>query len=183
MTVRQLIERSVLTTLAILVLADCSMLFYLKQASKRLAIDTNNVYNAADSSFPMPQAFAANGTPLRLTKGRGWVVRFASSRCSYCKVDEARWTKLSKDLKERGYQTLVITPTVGDLYSSDHLTPADALQGPFVQIDWIRKFKLIGTPTLLIFGSDGKLIWSHAGTLGSFDEDSAKQALDRVRTQ
>ena len=128
--------------------------------------------------------FRSNGTPIPVSTddAPGWVLRFASIRCHYCKKDEAFWSPLSKKLRDMGYKLIMVSPTAADAYPHEYEMSSGALQEAFLDMDSIRSLRLTMTPTLLIFDRRHGLIWSHNGTLDATSSAAALQVVKKTQS-
>jgi len=100
---------------------------------------------------------------------RGWAVRYASTNCHFCRDDQKRWSGLAEQLADKGYQIVTIVPDSQESYSADGLVPKASVQQAYVDLGWLKNFRLSATPTLLLFDSKHGLIWAHKGTLSIAD--------------
>ena len=139
--------------------------FYRLPAS-RLSDAPPNGYTSAGSK----DVFDAKNDP-------GWVVRYAAVDCRYCREDEPLWHQLSTKLQRRGYKVIVMVPAARDAYPSNAEALDGATQEVFVSMSWITRFRLNGTPTLLIIERERGLIWAHDGMLDAEDSAAALKAI------
>jgi hypothetical protein len=107
---------------------------------------------------------------------RGWVVRYTTPRCEYCRADEGQWSILKSLLIKKGFQIYEIPPDSINSYSAGAPEMANETQISFVDVGWIKRYRFVGTPTTLLFDGDGKMIWSHMGTMDKNDRKSAIKA-------
>lgn len=112
----------------------------------------------------------------------GWAVRYASPKCEFCRNDK-QWSSLSAELQRLGLQIFAISPSANDAYPLAALVPRESRQEAYVSIEWIKQFRLRTTPTLLIFGADGRLIWCHRKTLSFDDKEAAIRAVSMAIKQ
>jgi hypothetical protein len=109
---------------------------------------------------------------------RGWAVRYASQTCEYCRADEPQWSRLKSRLLENGYRIYVIPPNAQGAYPEGASAIFGTTQIPYVSVGWIKQYRLVGTPTTLLFNGSGKMIWAHLGEISRFDQESASVALE-----
>ena len=76
-----------------------------------------------------------------------------------------------------GYRVIVVVPTARDEYPNNTETPIGAQQESYINMEWIKQFRLTMTPTLLIFDPHQGLIWSHQGMLEPSDQTAAIRAI------
>jgi hypothetical protein len=183
-------NQGVMLLLGLMIVLDGGMLLYWKAVgddSTRTADVQNvdHVYRLAGThgSIAPPEGYTAAGVKVSIgSKSRsGWAVRYGTEKCEYCRQDKPRWVELSTALQRLGYQVVYIPPYANLGYPDDALTPSGARQQVYVGMEWIRHFRLVVTPTVLIFGPEGQLIWSHRGTLSSDGPQSAVRAIEAAR--
>ena len=127
------------------------------------------------------RAFQLGGLPAELMpSGSGVAVRYASSQCGFSARDE-EWKGLASLLKERGIPVVVLLPRAEFAFPQDALVPAEATQVAYLSADWIKRYPLALTPTLLIFDADRRVVWHREGTLGPGDTKSAIRAIDAAK--
>ena len=175
------IDYGVATLLGLMIVADAAMYLHMRTLTGR---EDQNL--ALLSRFPgkqgissPPDGFTSEGMRVEITPKTqlGWAVRYASPGCEYCREDEHLWSQLSSKLQQLHYQVIVIVPNARDEFPNDSETPKGALQEAFVNMEWIRQFRLSSTPTLLIVDRNQGLIWSRQGTLNPADPSSAVRAI------
>ena len=131
------------------------------------------------ASYTFPDGYTPEGTKLSwnesLPAPSGWVVRYASNGCIYCKLD-FEWERLAHQL-ERNYRIITLLPNEESQFAKDQMIPENAQQLVFIKMDWIKQFRFTGTPTTIIFDNNGRMIWHHQGMLGEDDYNLAKKLL------
>jgi hypothetical protein len=130
-------------------------------------------------AIPPLDGFTAKDVKVSVGRDRqvGLAVRYASSECGFCRADK-QWNRLAAELQRMRYQIIVVLPSAEDEYSDDAVTPRGTPQEAYVSIEWISRFFLTATPTVLIFRPDHRLIWSKEGMLGPTDPMSAVRAIE-----
>jgi thioredoxin-related protein len=83
---------------------------------------------------------------------------------------------LKSQLVKKGYRIYRIPPTWDESYSNSAPEVASETQISYVDVSWMKWYRLTSTPTTLLFDGHGKLIWSHIGTMDKDDQKSAMQA-------
>jgi hypothetical protein len=63
----------------------------------------------------------------------------------------------------------------------EEVIPKGSPQAVFVPMSWIKKFRLTFTPTFVVFGPSGRLLWTHQGTLAPDDMEAALEAVKSAR--
>ena len=116
---------------------------------------------AWDSSSPSPS---------------GWVVRYASNECIYCKLD-FEWERLASTIERINYRTTIILPDESYQFNDDAVIPVNAQQIAFVNIEWIRQFRFTKTPVIIVFDNNGRVLWHHVGMLNEDDYKSAEKVI------
>lgn len=127
------------------------------------------------TDFPMPGGYDSEGKRIEphFNHGSGWVIRYASSECPYSRRDEELWNPLSAEFKKKGFRVLIVLPTFKDRYAKDAPEIDGDLQLAYVDPEWVGRYRLSVTPTLLVFDSVGRLTWFHQGMLSSVDVGEA----------
>jgi len=107
-----------------------------------------------------------------------FAVRYVSSRCGFSESD-TYGKQLAERLSHAGVPVTVLVPRAAERIPDERLVPASAPQVTFAPMEWIGQLRLTKTPTFLVFGSGGTLVWHHEGTLAREDIDAAVAALHR----
>jgi hypothetical protein len=158
--------------------------FYVRNSSNAVE-DPSYLYRFADSRerVPPPDGYTSKGMRVGIASGKqsGWVVRYSAKGCEFSRKDDLLWNKLESKIRDMGFQVIVTVPSAKDEYPNDSEALGGALQETYVNIAWIKQFRLRVTPTLLIFDFTGRLIWSHQGMLGPNDPKSALRAIKSSR--
>jgi hypothetical protein len=132
---------------------------------------------------PEPDGFDRSGAPIDFVPGStGLAVRYASGMCPYCRRDNG-WDILAPALRKRGFQVIVLLVTAKDEFTKDAVVPQGAPQVAYVSMEWIKRFRLVATPTLLLFDASRRLIWHHEGQLGLADTKNAVRAVDAATSR
>ena len=133
---------------------------------------------------PAPRAYRHDGTPVTLgSSGSGVAIWYAARECPYCQRDN-EWPRLATMLREKGVEVAVLLPGGRrDEFSRETLVPADAEQIAYVSADWLRRYPLTMTPTVLIFDANWKLVWYEHGILRPGDAERAMAALTRAHRE
>jgi hypothetical protein len=181
MIMSRLLNKGVPILIGLLVVVDGAMILRYRTAiAAHSAQDSALLYRSPGERglIPFPDGYTAKGEKINIVlhSQAGWAVRYAAKGCLYCRNDK-QWGVLSNELQRRGYQVIVVTSSAREAYPEGDLVPRGAAQEAFVRMEWIKRFRLVGTPTLLIFGPDQRLIWSHQGMLSADDQQSAVRAI------
>jgi len=143
---------------------------------------TDSFYREKKAVYILPEGFTPAKTKVSwgesLPAPSGWVVRYASSGCIYCMLD-FEWERLVSQLELHNYRTILILPKETDQFDEDRIIPENAQQMAYVRIDWVKQFRFTGTPTLVIFNNNGRVLWHNRGMLNEADYKSAKKAVLR----
>jgi len=113
-----------------------------------------------------------------LSMPSGWVVRYTSMGCIYCYLD-FEWERLAPVLERLDYRIILLLPRETDHYHDEQIIPESAQQMAFVRMDWIKQFRFSGTPTLVIYDNNGRVLWQRSGMLNEDDYQSAEKAVLR----
>jgi hypothetical protein len=174
-----LLERGVTLVLALMTLvagalAAASLIErrQLQAAAAHVARET--VHEAPASPLGFDRSGARVDIPPRVT---GLAIRYASSRCPYCRGDK-EWHDLAARLRKRGLFVILLLPAARDEFKREAVVPDGAPQEAYVSIGWIKRYRLTATPTLLLFDEGRRLIWHREGQLRIADTHAALQAVD-----
>lgn len=168
------LNRALLALVILNAILDLSLIVWLNRlhyvAAHNLA--ANLVATNRNSYIKSPDGFRLDGkhiSPISMDKA-GWTVRYAARDCQSCRADEARWLPLARALMNENYDVRVLIPGRADAFPSQ---PPGITQVGFVNLEWIGRYRLTRTPTVLIFDREKGLIWSHEGTLDGEDQEDA----------
>jgi len=143
-------------------------------------INIDSIYREKKAEYILPEGFTPAKTKLlwdeQLPAPSGWVVRYASKDCVYCKLD-FEWERLVPLSERLNYRTILLPPTENDHFADEQIFPARALQMAYVKMDGIRQFRFSGTPTVVIFDNRGHVLWHRKGMLSDVDYESAEKAV------
>jgi len=132
------------------------------------------------SSYILPEGYTPKKTIITWNDSSsspsGWVVRYANQGCMYCKLD-FEWERLASELDRHNYRTILVLPLNENQYDEDNVIPKTAKQMAFVKTEWIKQFSFRGTPTVVIFDNNGRMIWHRNGMLTEIDYNSAIKAI------
>jgi len=146
----------------------------------RLLINTNAILRYKKISYIVPDGLTPATTKLlwdeSLPAPSGWVVRYASNGCFYCKLD-FEWERLAPQLELLNYRTILLLPKEENQFDENQIIPKTAQQIAFIKMDWIKQFRFTGTPTVVIFDTNGRMLWHHNGIMSNADYESAKKAI------
>lgn len=130
-----------------------------------------------NAARPTPAGFLLDGRPLEfITHKAGYAIWYAAKQCPYCQKDE-EFRRLAVSLDQRGLRVLVVLPDAGDAFATDSL-PANATQVAYMNPEWLRRYPLSVTPTLLLFDGGHRLVWRRYGMLRPVDTAEALRAVD-----
>jgi len=135
--------------------------------------------SATGFEFPDLEGYGPSGEK---TAGRaprrsgGLIVRYASQDCGYCERD-VEWSHLASGAARYGFRVVFLLPSAVHAFSPDRLVPRGVRQIALVSMDWMRRFRITITPTLLVFGPDGGLLWQRQGVLSSEDTRAALELM------
>jgi hypothetical protein len=180
----RIVERNIAIMLAGMIFLDLVLFIRVSAAERRYQdVSLNSVLRPATGSgiIPPPNGFLRDGTRLDTSGARtGWAIRYAGADCPYC-LKDTQWNFLASKLQNAGVHVIVLLPGPQQAFSKDRLVPEGAPQEAFVTTEWIRHFRLVVTPTLLLFDSHQHLIWHREGMLDPSDVSSALRAVQEIR--
>jgi len=176
---RRVVERNVAILLLGMIVLDVVLLVRVSAANRRVqSIDTVLRSAAKNEVIPKPEGFARDGTRLNISdSGKGWAIRYAEVGCKYCASD-AQWKLLASKLQEAGFEIIVLLPSPKGEYPQDGLVPKGIQQAAFMNVEWIKHFRLSVTPTILLFDNRQRLLWQRQGVLDSQDVASAVRVIN-----
>jgi len=147
-----------------------------------LTMDIDSFYREKKTEYTLPEGFTPANTKISWDESfpapSGWVVRYASSGCIYCRLD-FDWERLIPLLERLNYRVILLLPEEERAFEEEQLMPETAQQAAFVKMDWVKQFRFTVTPTLVIFDNNGRVIWHHEGMLNDEDYESAEKAISR----
>jgi len=179
---KRLLERTVGLLLAMAIAANALLIVRVLAARQEFrAVSASFERAAGGAARPDFTPFARTGRALAPERsGVGFAVRYASSRCPFSQNDP-QWKLVATELQELGLKVIVLLPGPHDEFQEDQVIPRHAQQASYVNADWIRRYPLTMTPTLLIFDSRNQLIWHRQGVLSRAASHAAIQAVMRSR--
>ena len=170
-----LTEKMIVAILAAVIMGNAFMLIRIWLPTR-----ADSFYREKKNEYVLPDGFTPANTKISwdetLPTSSGWVVRYASRGCIYCKLD-FEWERLVPQLEHLNYRTILLLPKEADQFNESGIIPATAQQMAFTDIDFIKQFRFTGTPTLVIFDNNGRLLWHKEGMLNEADYKSAEKAV------
>lgn len=170
-------HRFVIILVAAMIVVDGALYLRWHEAKDRASQDTGFLYRASGvhGAIPPPDGYTSKAVRVDLkTAGKsGWLVRYAAKGCEFCQRDEPSWMHFSERFRQLGYDVITVVPNAQQEYANGAEALTGSAQEAYVNMDWIKRFRLTGTPTLLVFSVDRGLIWVHVGTLEPDDLESA----------
>jgi len=175
-------KRCIGVALGMLIVLDSFLYLQAKTKLDHVAQDTTILYRSPDKTNTIgpPDGFNSSSIKVDITRksNKGWVVRYAAKNCEFCRADEPRWNQMSADLQRLGYSVIFIVPQASEAYPDNSLALMGTREEVYVNLEWVKRFRLSMTPTLLIFAPDQKLLWFHQGALGPADPASAFRTIE-----
>jgi len=145
-----------------------------------LLMNTNALISESKTTYILPDGFTPEKTKIlwneALPSPSGWVVRYASKNCIYCKMD-FEWERLVPKFEQYNYRTIVLLPDERSQFDEEMIFSENVQQMIYARMDWIKQFRFIGTPTVLIFDNKGHMLWYKSGILKNADYESAEKAI------
>jgi hypothetical protein len=135
-----------------------------------------------DAGVPdlLRSGLTVDGAPLPSDGPPGpLVVRYAAKGCPYSHSDEV-WTSFAEEMRSRGAKVAVLLSAAKQAFDGETLVPSGIPQAAFVSLEWMSRFRLSSTPTVLLFDAGGALVWAEEGTLRSDSIERAVRALERT---
>ena len=143
--------------------------------------NTNAILRDTKATYILPDGYSPDKIKISWNESvpvpSGWAIRYAGSGCIFCKLDY-EWEHLAAHLERLNYRTIILLPNVASKYDEVSIIPKNAKQMAFVKMDWLKQFRFIGTPTLIIFNNRGRVIWHRNGMLSEADYIAAKKAIE-----
>jgi hypothetical protein len=172
---------TIVTLLAVVAIADVVIYGYVISLRQSVG-DSRFFYRGISDTATNARPGGYNLSNVRLTVNSnaqtGWAVRYASRFCKFCQKDEPKWQSLKSHLASNSYLIFTIPVTAAESYPEHASALSGTSQISYVDVEWIKRYRLSATPTTLIFNRSGKIIWTHAGTMTDDDEKSAIHAID-----
>jgi len=171
----KIIDKSTTILLIIIITVNVFMLIRIWSP-----MDTNAVLREKKTSYILPDGFTPGKTKVSwndsLLASSGWVVRYASKGCIYC-VQDTEWERLVPQLERLNYRTILLLPREADQFDEDQIISQAVRQMAFVKMDWIKQFRFSGTPTIVVFDNNGRVLWHRTGMLQEADYESAEKVI------
>ena len=168
-----------LTTILLIIIIGINVFIlarvWLSINTKAILRETKTLYILPDGITPLKTKISWNES---VSVPSGWVVRYASNGCIYCKMD-FEWEKLLNLLDRYNYRTIFLLPREADQFDENQIPSKSIQQIAFVKMDWIKQFRFTSTPTVIIFDNNGSVIWHRNGMLNGADYESAKKAINK----
>jgi hypothetical protein len=178
----RIVERNVAFLLMGMIVLD--LVLFVRNSSAERRIENLDVVVKSvmgSEAIPKPVGFRRDGTRIDVSSARkGWVIRYAGNGCKFC-LQDTQWKNLAGNLQHAGFDVIVLLPGPQEEFPKNHLVPEGAPQEAFIDSEWIKHFRLLVTPTVLLFDSHQRLIWHRQGMLGSSDVSSALDAVSDIR--
>lgn len=158
---------------ALLYVRDRSEERHLSSAPSALLRDSR-----ATATLAGIEAYTTNGDHLNLGSktGAGYVIRYASRHCGYCRRDAPAWKQAATQLAGKGFRIFTLVPSSREAYADHQVIPAGTPQIVDIGMEWVKRLSPMGTPTLLITDPDGLILWQHEGELSDQDLHAAISA-------
>ena len=176
------LKNTLYSVLGLLTAFDCLLLVYMFFVSHHVGAVPSVYFREPDRPLPTVGLAGYTSTGVRLLPharaGKGWAVRYGSSKCEFCRVDEAGWKNLKSQLVAKGYHIYDVFPDAQDIYAGVPIEQPSETQLSFVNVAWMKQYRLTGTPTTLLFDGHGSLIWAHAGVMSEDDQRLGLQAAE-----
>jgi glutaredoxin len=110
------------------------------------------------------------------------VVRYVKSDCPYCLREKLAWNSLASRASDLGCSLIGVVPTAALVLPRSAYGIGAAFQLDFVGMEWVAVAPPTATPTTMIFGADGVLLWQHVGILTNEEVASAVKIITRRKT-
>jgi hypothetical protein len=178
----RIVERNIAILLTAMIILDLALFVRVSLAERRLqSVATVVRPGAGTEMIPPPSGFRSDGTRIDLSMARkGWAVRYAGESCPFCAKD-TQWNVLANRLQDMGIEPIVLLPSPQDEFRKTHLVPEGIPQEAYVDMEWVKHFRLTMTPTLLLFDNHQRLIWQRQGMLDPSDTSAAIKAVSAIR--
>jgi hypothetical protein len=75
----------------------------------------------------------------------------------------------------------VLLPNAAHAFPPFAVVPLGAPQAAYVDVDWIKEYRLTLTPTVLVFDADRHVVWHREGVLRRDDATSLLRVLKTAR--
>jgi len=172
---RNIIEKTTVAVLIIIISFNAFMLIRIWLLNR-----DDPLYREKKTEYILPEGFSPEKMKISwdeiFASHSGWVVRYANQGCIYCKLD-FEWEHLANYLEKLNYRTIIILPGKTNKFDEDQIVPETAQQMAFVKMDWIKQFRLTGTPEIIIFDNNGRVLWHYEGIMKERNAKSMKKLL------
>jgi len=144
------------------------------------SLNTDSVLREKKASYILPDGISPMKTNVAwddsFSSPSGWVVRYASRGCIYCNLDY-EWENLIPIFERYHYRTILLLPKESDQFDENQIQSIYIKQMAYAKVDWIKQFRFTGTPTVIIFDNNGRVLWHRSGMLKETDYKSAEKAI------
>ena len=177
------LETIVAVVLGILTFADAGLVWRLKARAAKPVASVSPVRPGMQDATAPPAAIREgdagfdDATP---PPGKGWVLRYASAKCGYS-LNDRNWPELAERLRAAGYSISQLAPRADDAISGDAVQPPGLNEMTYVSMDWLKRYELTITPTVIAFDETGRVVWHHRGTITDRGMADATRVLAQVR--
>lgn len=132
-----------------------------------------------DASAVVPTGYFVNGM---LASGAGWcnVVRLAEAGCTYCDQGRTEWNRLMGQLSKDGCRSLGIVPRRKGALNPTSFGYGGDSQLAFITMDWVKGFHPLLTPSTMVIGPGGRVLWYRSGQLHNGDAAAAASAVAKA---
>ena len=173
-------NKKIIRKLIALILTTVMMINVVILIRIRLLMFMDPFYREKKAEYILPEGFAPAKEKISwdesLLEPSGWVVRYVSRECIYCKLDY-EWERLVPQLERLNYRTILLLTKEADQLNQDQVVPKSAQQIAFIKMDWIKQFRFNGTPTVVIFDKNGRVLWHHTGIMNIANYKSAENVI------
>jgi glutaredoxin len=176
---KQTLAGCLLLSLCLISTADSVAIF----AANHNLIDHRNarVISIINSSMQLPPISGYSGgdeiVQVSSSDQTGYVVRYTSAHCPYCKRDESAWLELAHIFQKHGFSVIKLVPRSTDAHVFRGGSSTYPPEISFISTAWLERVRLDVTPAIVAVSAHGIVIWSHKGTLAPDDIAAATQAV------
>ncbi len=114
----------------------------------------------------IPYGYRPDASPYAEGRKSGCaLVRYVAAGCRYCVNDKSHWNTLASRATQSNCTIVGVVPDAASIMPPSSYGQGGEAQLTFMPIDWVADSPPSRTPTTMIFGNGGKLIWQHVGVL------------------
>lgn len=167
--------------LALLTLMNLGLLFVARQFDRKVR-RADGFELRFDGGAVVPSGYLEDGSfyDARKRSTPCYLVRYVSVDCTYCWHDKSHWNALVARSRQSRCAIIGVVPQKGSALPGTAYGDGGNEQLVFTTMDWVRNSPPSRTPTTMIVGQQGTVLWNHVGQMDDQDLSKAWEALSSI---